>query len=239
MKDPLSLQLLGEFVGTALLVLLGDGVVAGVNLNKSKAQGAGWVAITIGWGIAVTLGVYASAFLSPGHLNPAVSLGMAVAGKFPWAYVLPYSIVQIAGGFVGAALVWLHYGPHWRVTDDQEAILSTFATVPAIRSYAANFISELIGTMVLLFSLLTFTRGDFTAGLNPLVVGVLILAIGLSLGGPTGYAINPARDLGPRMTHAIFPIANKGSSDWAYSWVPVVAPMVGGGLGAWLFTLIP
>ncbi|MFD0898228.1 MIP/aquaporin family protein [Loigolactobacillus binensis] len=239
MKDSLSLQLLGEFIGTLVLVLLGDGVVAGVTLNKSKARDGGWVAITIGWGLAVTLGVYASAFLSPAHLNPAVSLGMAVAGKFPWSSVIPYSLAQIAGGFVGAALVWLHYGPHWRATKDKTAILGIFATGPAIRSYLANCVSEIIGTTVLVFSLLAFTRGDFTSGLNPLVVGVLITAIGLSLGGTTGYAINPARDLGPRLAHAALPIANKGGSDWAYSWVPIVGPLLGGALGAALFVLIP
>lgn len=239
MKDSLTLQLLGEFIGTLVLVLLGDGVVAGVSLNKSKAKDAGWVAITLGWGMAVTLGVYASSFLSPAHLNPAVSIGMAVAGDFPWSSVLPYSLAQIAGGFVGAALVWIHYGPHWRATKDEATILGIFSTGPAIRSYAANFISEVIGTIVLVFSLLAFTRGNFTAGLNPLVVGVLIIAIGLSLGGTTGYAINPARDLGPRLAHAVLPIANKGGSDWAYSWIPIVGPMVGGIIGAVLYLLIP
>jgi glycerol uptake facilitator protein len=239
MDNSLSLQLLGEFIGTFVLVLLGDGVVAGVNLRKSKAEGAGWVAITMGWGLAVTLGVYASSFLSPAHLNPAVSVGMAVAGKFPWSSVIPYSIAQILGGLLGGIIVWLHYYPHWKETEDKDAILGTFATEPAIRSYGMNFISEVVGTAVLIFGLLAFTRGQFTQGLNPIAVGVLITAIGLSLGGTTGYAINPARDLGPRIAHAILPIANKGDSDWAYSWVPVLGPVVGAILGALCFNMIP
>ncbi|QAR36726.1 MIP/aquaporin family protein [Lactiplantibacillus plantarum] len=239
MKDPLALQLLGEFLGTFILILLGDGVVAGVTLNKSKAQNAGWVAITLGWGFAVTMGVYASSFMSPAHLNPAVSLGMAVAGKFPWAYVIPYSAVQIAGGVIGGLVVWLHYYPHWQATKDAGAILGIFATGPGIRRYFWNFISEVIGTFVLVFGLLAFTKGQFTAGLNPIVVGILIIAIGLSLGGTTGYAINPARDLGPRIAHAVLPIANKGTSDWAYSWVPIAGPLVGGALGALLFNVLP
>jgi len=239
MKDPLTLQLLGEFLGTFILILLGDGVVAGVTLNKSKAQNAGWIAIALGWGLAVTMGVYSSSFLSPAHLNPAVSLGMAIAGKFPWAYVLPYSAAQIAGGGLGGIVVWLHYYPHWRATKDAGAILGIFSTGPGIRAYFWNFVSEVIGTFVLVFGLLAFTKGQFTAGLNPLVVGMLIIAIGLSLGGTTGYAINPARDLGPRIAHAILPIANKGTSDWAYSWVPIVGPLVGGALGAGLFNLLP
>ncbi|MEC5141750.1 MIP/aquaporin family protein [Pediococcus pentosaceus] len=239
MDNSLSLQLLGEFIGTFVLVLLGDGVVAGVSLRKSKAEGSGWIAITLGWGIAVTLGVYASSFLSSAHLNPAVSVGMAIAGKFPWSSVIPYSIAQILGGLVGGIVVWIHYYPHWKETKDKDAILGTFATEPAIRNYSMNFISEVVGTAVLIFGLLAFTRGQFTQGLNPIAVGVLITAIGLSLGGTTGYAINPARDLGPRLAHAMLPIANKGGSDWAYSWVPILGPVVGAILGAICFNLIP
>lgn len=239
MDNSLSLQLLGEFIGTFVLVLLGDGVVAGVSLRKSKAEGSGWIAITLGWGLAVTLGVYASSFLSPAHLNPAVSVGMAIAGKFPWSSVIPYSIAQILGGLVGGIVVWIHYYPHWKETKDKDAILGTFATEPAIRNYSMNFISEVVGTAVLIFGLLGFTRGQFTQGLNPIAVGVLITAIGLSLGGTTGYAINPARDLGPRLAHAMLPIANKGGSDWAYSWVPILGPVVGAILGAICFNLIP
>ncbi|MBF7124575.1 aquaporin family protein [Pediococcus pentosaceus] len=239
MDNSLSLQLLGEFIGTFVLVLLGDGVVAGVSLRKSKAEGSGWIAITLGWGLAVTLGVYASSFLSPAHLNPAVSVGMAIAGKFPWSSVIPYSIAQILGGLVGGIVVWIHYYPHWKETKDKDAILGTFATEPAIRNYSMNFINEVVGTAVLIFGLLAFTRGQFTQGLNPIAVGVLITAIGLSLGGTTGYAINPARDLGPRLAHAMLPIANKGGSDWAYSWVPILGPVVGAILGAICFNLIP
>ncbi|GMM16888.1 MIP/aquaporin family protein [Lactobacillus amylovorus] len=239
MDNSLSLQLLGEFIGTFVLVLLGDGVVAGVSLRKSKAEGSGWIAITLGWGLAVTLGVYASSFLSPAHLNPAVSVGMAIAGKFPWSSVIPYSIAQILGGLVGGIVVWIHYYPHWKETKDKDAILGTFATEPAIRNYSMNFISEVVGTAVLIFGLLAFTRGQFTQGLNPIAVGVLITAIGLSLGGTTGYAINPARDLGPRLAHAMLPIANKGGSDWSYSWVPILGPVVGAILGAICFNLIP
>ncbi|MBF7114013.1 MIP/aquaporin family protein [Pediococcus pentosaceus] len=239
MDNSLSLQLLGEFIGTFVLVLLGDGVVAGVSLRKSKAEGSGWIAITLGWGLAVTLGVYASSFLSPAHLNPAVSVGMAIAGKFPWSSVIPYSIAQILGGLVGGIVVWIHYYPHWKETKDKDAILGTFATEPAIRNYSMNFISEVVGTAVLIFGLLAFTRGQFTQGLNPIAVGVLITAIGLSLGGTTGYAINPARDLGPRLAHAMLPIANKGGSDWAYSWVPILGPVAGAILGAICFNLIP
>ncbi|WP_125713951.1 MIP/aquaporin family protein [Companilactobacillus kedongensis] len=239
MQDSLMLQLLGEFIGTLVLILLGDGVVAAVSLKKSKAYGAGWVAIALGWGLAVTLGVYVSGFLSPAHLNPAVTLGMAIAGVFPWAYVIPYIIAQILGGIAGAVLVWINYYPHWQETDDPDAILGVFATGPAIRNYPMNFISEFIGTFVLVFALLAFTRGKFTDGLNPMVVGVLITSIGFSLGGTTGYAINPARDLGPRIAHQILPIANKGKSDWSYSWVPVFGPMAGGALGALIYLLIP
>lgn len=239
METSLWMQLVGEFVGIFILILLGDGVVAGVTLKKSKAEGAGWIAISLGWGLAVTLGVYTSAFLSPAHLNPAVTLGMAMAGKFAWANVIPYCIAQTLGGILGGVCVWIHYYPHWQATKDADAIRGIFATGPAIRNYAMNFISEVIGTFVLVFALLAFTRGNFTDGLNPIVVGILITAIGLSLGGTTGYAINPARDLGPRIAHAILPIANKGNSDWAYSWVPVFGPMVGGALGALLFNVLP
>ena len=239
MNDSLTLQLIGEFIGTMILILLGDGVVAAVSLKKSKAEGAGWIAIALGWGLAVTLGVYCSAFLSPAHLNPAVTLGMAIAGVFNWSYVVPYIIAQTLGAIVGATLVWINYLPHWKETEDSNAILGVFATGPAIRNYPMNFISEFIGTFVLVFALLAFTRGEFTQGLNPIVVGLLITAIGFSLGGTTGYAINPARDLGPRIAHQILPIANKGDSDWAYSWVPILGPMAGGAVGAFVYLLIP
>lgn len=232
-------QLLGEFIGTMVLVLLGDGVVAGNVLNKSKGENSGWVMITLGWGLAVTIAVYASGFLSPAHLNPAVTLGMAVAGEIEWGLVLPYIIAQMLGAFAGAVLVWIQYLPHWAATEDDETKLAVFATGPAIRSMGANLISEIIGTIVLVFGLLAFTRGEFTEGLNPLVVGALITSIGLSLGGTTGYAINPARDLGPRIAHQVLPVAGKGHSDWGYSWVPVVGPMIGGAVAALLYNMIP
>ena len=220
-------QIMGEFIGTMILILLGDGVCAAVNLNKSKAQASGWIVIAFGWGMAVTMGVYISGFMGPAHLNPAVSLAMAMTGAIGWNLVIPFIIAQMLGAFVGAILVWLAYLPHWGVTKDQDAILGTFATGPAIRNYPANFITELIGTFVLVLGLLAFGQNACADGTNVFAVGGLILAIGLSLGGPTGYAINPARDLGPRIAHAVLPIGNKGTSDWAYSWVPVVGPMVG------------
>ena len=220
-------QIMGEFIGTMILILLGDGVCAAVNLKKSKPQASGWIVIAFGWGMAVTMGVYISGFMGPAHLNPAVSLAMAMTGAIGWNLVIPFIIAQMLGAFVGAILVWLAYLPHWGVTKDQDAILGTFATGPAIRNYPANFITELIGTFVLVLGLLAFGQNAFADGTNVFAVGGLILAIGLSLGGPTGYAINPARDLGPRIAHAVLPIGNKGTSDWAYSWVPVVGPMVG------------
>ena len=234
-----SLQIFSEFLGTLILVLLGNGVVAAVSLNKSKAQNGGWVVITLGWGAAVTIAVYVSSFMGPAHLNPAVTFGMAVAGNFAWNLVLPFIIAQIVGGIVGAMLVWITYLPHWEATKDEATILGTFSTGPAIRSLVSNTVTEIIGTFVLVFALLAFSQQKFADGLNPLVVGVLILSLGLSLGGPTGYAINPARDLGPRIAHQILPIKNKGGSDWGYSWVPVVGPMIGGLLAALLWGLIP
>ena len=238
MTTPIMTQALGEFIGTLVLVLLGDGVVAGVSLARSKAKDAGWIAIALGWGLAVTLGVYSAGYLGPAHLNPAVTVAFAVIGVFPWSGVVPFIVAQMLGAFLGAALVWLQYYPHWAATKDEAAILGTFATGPAIRRPLANFFSEALGTLVLVFMLLAFTKGKWTDGLNPIGVGALITAIGFSLGGTTGYAINPARDLGPRLAHAVLPIAGKGNSDWGYAWIPVVGPLVGGAIGALLFTLI-
>jgi len=234
----IPVQALGEFIGTFFLILLGDGVCAGVNLNKSKAQNSGWVVIALGWGLAVTMGVYTSAFLGPAHLNPAVTIAFAIGGKFPWSGVPLFVLAQMAGAILGAVAVWLHYLPHWEITEDKDLVLGTFATGPAVRSYGKNFISEFLGTFTLVFGLFAFTKGNFTEGLNPIVVGLLIVAIGLSLGGTTGYAINPARDFGPRLAHAILPIPGKRDSDWAYSWVPVVAPVAGGAVAALVFGLI-
>jgi glycerol uptake facilitator len=245
-------NLVAELVGTLLLVLLGDGVVANVVLNKTKGQNSGWIVITVGWGVAVAIAVYAVGRLSGAHLNPAVTIGLAVIGSFPWADVPGFIAAQLIGAFLGAVLVWLAYLPHWTETPDPATKLAVFCTGPAIRNPAANVITEVIGTAALLFGILAIAAnaqtlskpGDvdlsfvFSRGLQPLLVGVLVLGIGLSLGGPTGYAINPARDLGPRLAHAVLPIAGKGGSDWEYAWIPVIAPIVGGVAGAGLYFLI-
>jgi glycerol uptake facilitator len=223
-----------ELVGTALLVLLGDGVVAGVVLTKSKAQASGWMVITTGWGLAVALAVYAVGGISGAHINPAVTISLAVVGKFPWGQVAPYLAAQMLGAIIGAVLVWLAYLAHWSETEDPALKLVVFCTAPAIRQPVANVITEILGTFVLVFGVLALGayQPANASGLTPLLVGVLVWAIGLSLGGPTGYAINPARDLGPRLAHALLPIAGKGGSDWGYAWVPVLAPLAGGALGA-------
>lgn len=220
-------QIFSEFLGTMILILLGDGVCAAVNLKKSKAEASGWIVIAFGWAMAVTIAVYVAGYMGPAHLNPAVTVAMAMTGSFEWSLVVPFIIAQVLGALLGAVLVWLAYLPHWQVTKDQGAILGTFATGPAIRNYPANMITEVIGTFVLVLGLLSFSQHSFTDGLNPLVVGASILSIGLSLGGPTGYAINPARDFGPRLAHQLLPISTKGDSDWGYSWVPIVGPVVG------------
>ena len=233
-----TLQIFSEFLGTLILVLLGDGVCAAVNLKKSKAEASGWIVIALGWGAAVTIAVYVAGFMGPAHLNPAVTIAMAIAGNFSWSLVVPFILAQLAGGVIGATLVWLTYLDHWQATEDKGAILGTFATGPAIRNYPANVLTEMIGTIVLVLGLLSFSQHTFADGMNPLVVGVLIVSIGLSLGGATGYAINPARDLGPRIAHQILPIANKGDSDWSYSWVPVVGPVLGAIIAAVIFLVI-
>lgn len=226
---------LGEIIGTMLLIIFGGGVVAGVVLNKSKAQNSGWIVITFGWGFAVAMGVYAVGAISGAHLNPAVTIGLASIGSFPWGQVPSYIVAQMIGAFLGAVVVWVHYLPHWAETEDTGAKLAVFSTGPAIRNTAANLISEIIGTAILVLGILAIGANEFVAGLNPLIVGFLIVAIGLSLGGTTGYAINPARDLGPRIAHCLLPIAGKGSSDWSYAWIPVVGPVIGGVLGALFF----
>ena len=224
---------LGEFLGTMVLILLGNGVVAGVLLRKSKAENAGWIAITAGWGFGVMAGVFtAIACGSEGHLNPAVTIGAAtVSGDF--SKVAWYIVAQMAGAFVGACLVWLHYLPHWYETPDPDLKRACFCTAPAIRAPFANVLSEIIGTFVLvlvagaIFSKAVSATGP-APGLAPYLVGSLVWGIGLSLGGTTGYAINPARDLGPRLAHAFLPIPKKEGSDWGYALVPIVGPMVGG-----------
>ncbi len=225
---------LAELIGTFILIVLGDGVVAGVVLRKSKAENSGWVVITLGWGLAVMVAAYAVGHYSGAYINPAVTIGFAVAGKLAWAKVVPMMIAQMMGAFLGAVVVWLHYFPHWKVTEDQSAKLAVFCTIPAIRSPLANFFSEVVGTFILVLALLSMGANGvvFSNGLETFVVGWLIVSIGMSLGGTTGYAINPARDLGPRIAHALLPIAGKGSSDWGYAWVPVVGPFVGALVGS-------
>jgi glycerol uptake facilitator protein len=226
-----------EVIGTALLILLGNGVVAGVLLSLSKAQNGGWIVITFGWGMGVMVGVFAVSQFSGAHLNPAVTLGFAVIGNTEWSDVPKYLAGEFVGAFIGATLVYLAYLSHWGETEDPGLKLACFCTAPAIRNTAANIITEVIGTFVLVFGVLVIFADKATAatGLGGLLVGLLVLAIGLSLGGPTGYAINPARDLGPRIMHAILPIPGKGPSDWGYAWIPVVAPIIGGVLGALAF----
>jgi glycerol uptake facilitator protein len=231
---------IGEFMGTAMLILLGDGVVATALLKRSKGEGGGWIVITAGWCFAVMAGIYvANACGSPdAHINPAITFGFGVqTGNF--AKLVPYVIAQMAGAFVGASLVWLHFLPHWKATEDKDLKLLCFSTMPAIRSLAANLISEIIGTFVLVFVVGTmFSKAvagtGYTSGLGGYLVSALVWGIGLSLGGTTGYAINPARDLGPRIAHAVLPIAGKGPSGWGYAIVPVLGPLIGGGLAGWL-----
>ncbi|MDY0404675.1 MIP/aquaporin family protein [Virgibacillus sp. 179-BFC.A HS] len=225
-------EFMAELIGTMILIIFGGGVVACVNLSKSGGKGGGYVVITIAWGIAVTMGVYASGNFSDAHLNPAVTLGFAVAGDFPWDKVPAYILAQMLGAFLGAVVVFFAYLAHWRVTKDQGAKLGVFATGPAVDSPLANLITEIIGTFVLVMGLMFIGANEFTEGLNPAIVGLLIVAIGMSLGGPTGYAINPARDLGPRIAHALLPIPGKGPSNWKYAWIPVAGPIIGGVYGA-------
>lgn len=223
---------MGELVGTMILIIFGGGVVAGNLLKFSKGENGGWIVITIAWGLAVTMGIYAVGDISGAHLNPAVSVAMAVAGSFAWADVPMYILAQLLGAMLGAAIVYVAYLPHWGATDDQGAKLGVFATSPAIPHSFSNVLAEFIGTFVLILGLLMIGANEFTDGLNPLVVGLLIVAIGMSLGGPTGYAINPARDLGPRLMHFLLPIAGKGDSHFEYAWVPIVGPIAGGVFGA-------
>lgn len=236
---------LGEVLGTAILIVLGDGVVANVVLHRTKGYNSGWMVITAGWAFAVTIAVYCVNSVSGAHLNPAVTIGLASIGAFAWAKVPMYIAAQIAGGFLGAVIVWLAYLPHFEVTPDAESKLGVFCTTPAIRRRGANLVSEIIGGFALMLALLAvlspgnFVPGsDLAKGFGPVLVGVIIWSIGLSLGGPTGYAINPARDLGPRIAHALLPIDGKGGSDWGYAWIPIMGPIIGGVLGALCYQLI-
>ncbi len=224
-----------------LLVILGDGVVANVLLKQSKGNGGGWIVITAGWGFGVMVGAYCVGWISGAHLNPAVTIAFAAAGvnNFPWANVPVYVAAQMIGAFLGAVVVWLAYLPHWGITEDKAAVRGVFCTAPAVRKPMANLLTEVIGTFVLLVGVLAIPsvrnldpKLGFSSGLGPLLVGFLVWSIGLSLGGPTGYAINPARDLGPRLAHALLPIPGKLHSDWSYAWVPVIGPVIGGVAGA-------
>ncbi len=240
---------LGEAIGTMILIIFGGGTVANVVLNRSKGHQGGWIVISTGWGLGVAVAAYSVARISGAHLNPAITLALAAAGSFAWNLVPGYIAAQVAGAFLGATVVWLCYLPHWKVTADSDAKLAVFSTIPAIRSTGANLLCEVIGTAVLLFGILAISANAelmktpgtldlslvFSKGLNSLLVGFLVWAIGLALGGPTGYAINPARDLGPRLAHAVLPIHGKRDSDWSYSWIPVLGPILGGLLGTFAF----
>jgi glycerol uptake facilitator protein len=230
-----------ETIGTALLILLGDGVVAAVLLNHSKAQNSGWIVITFGWGFAVMVGAYSVAQFSGAHLNPAVTLGVWINGGITGSQVPKYLIGEFLGAMIGAGLVFLAYYQHFGETEDPGLKLAVFSTGPAIRNTFWNVITEIIGTMVLVLGILAMTnpgnKGVAASGLGVLLVAFLVVGIGLSLGGPTGYAINPARDLGPRIMHAVLPIPGKGTSDWAYAWIPVVGPLLGGALGGLIYYL--
>jgi glycerol uptake facilitator protein len=240
-----------ELVGTMILIILGDGVVANVVLNKTKGNDSGWLVITTAWGLAVAIAVYCVNRISGAHINPAVTIGLAATGSLGWDQVPIYIAGQMIGAFLGAVVVYLAYLPHWPETEDPDAKLGVFATGPAIRSPFANLLCEIIGTAMLLFGVLAIGANTgaiqdasdvdlssvFSTGINPLLVGFLVWGIGLSLGGPTGYAINPARDLGPRIAHALLPIPGKGGSDWNYAWIPILGPIIGGIIGAVCFQL--
>lgn len=232
------MNFIGEFLGTLILVLLGDGVVSAVCLRKTKAEASGWIAIVLGWGLAVTVAVYMTGFLSGAHLNPAVTFAMAATGALPWGQVPLYVMGQMLGAILGALLVYLHYYPHWQETKDPATILACFSTGPAIRHTWSNLLGEALGTAVLVITVMAIGPNKVAQGFGPLIVGLVVMAIGFSLGATTGYAINPARDLGPRIMHSILPIPNKSDSDWSYAWIPVVGPILGGVIGALFFKMI-
>ena len=228
--------LVSEFTGTAILLILGNGVVANVVLSKTKGNNGGLISITLGWAMAVFVAVFISANASGAHLNPAVTLALAITGKFEWALVPGYCLAQLLGAMLGAGIVWLAYRQHFDATEDASTKLAVFCTSASIRSNTDNFIGELVATAVFVLGVLFITGPDQNLGsIKAIPVAFLVLAIGLSLGGPTGYAINPARDLGPRIMHALLPIKDKGNSDWGYAWLPVIAPLAGAAMGAWIF----
>lgn len=226
---------IAEFIGTLLLMLMGNGVVAGVILKGTKSEQAGWPTIVLAWGLAVTFAVYAVGAVSGAHLNPALTIAFAMTGSFPADMVAGYILAQVAGAFVGAVLVWVLYWPHWSRTPDAAVKQAVFCTAPAIYHTWSNLLSEIVGTMVLMFGIQSIGAQKFADGLNPLVVGALIVSIGFSLGGTTGFAINPARDFGPRLAYALLPVPGKGDAGWAYAWIPVVGPIIGACLGAFLY----
>ncbi len=235
---------LGEFMGTLVLILLGDGVVANVLLKKSKGENSGWIVITTAWGMAVVVAIFtAIAFGSPGaHINPAITLTVAVLSG-NWSNVVLFWTAQVLGAFAGASLVWMTYLPHWRVTPDAGAKLAIFCTAPAIRNLPANLLTEISATTCLIvvgfsFGSKAVSSGGLPPGFGPWLWGVLVWAIGMSLGGPTGYAMNPARDFGPRLAHAILPISDKGNSDWGYALVPIIGPLIAGGIGAAIIKVV-
>ncbi|WP_276347855.1 MIP/aquaporin family protein [Daejeonella sp. JGW-45] len=237
---------LAEFLSTAILILLGNGVVANVVLNKTKGNGGGWIVITTAWALAVFVGVVIAGPYSGAHLNPAVTIALAIAGKFEWGLVPEYVLAQLLGAMVGASVVWLKYIDHFRATEDKGLKLAAFSTGPAIKNTTANLFSEIIGSFVLLFVIFYITSAEISDTKTPVGLGsigaipvmFLVWAIGLSLGGTTGYAINPVRDLGPRIMHAILPVSEKGSSEWSYAWIPVVGPIIGGSLAALLYNVL-
>lgn len=231
-------KFMAELIGTMILILLGDGVVANVVLKKNKGEGSGWMVITTGWALAVAIPVFLFASVSGAQFNPAVTIALAVTGSLPWSEVPIYIIAQLIGAFIGAVLVFLSYYKHFEETDNKDSKLGTFCTMPAIRDKKWNFITEFIGTFILMFVIVGLGKVDLVNGISPIAVGLLIWVIGLSLGGPTGYAINPARDLAPRFAHFILPIPNKGESDWGYAWIPIVAPILGGIAGALAYVIV-
>lgn len=229
---------MGELIGTMILIIFGAGIGAGSSLKKSYANNAGWIVITIAWGLAVTMAVFAVGSISGAHLNPALTIALALTGDFEWAKVPGYILAQMLGAIIGGGVVFLHYLPHWKETEDPGTKLGVFATGPAIPHTFSNLLSEIIGTFILVLGIMFIGANKFTEGLNPIAVGLLIVVIGMSLGGTTGYAINPARDLGPRIAHFLLPIPGKGGSNWGYSWIPVVAPILGGSLGALFYKAV-
>lgn len=234
----IDMDIFGEFLGTAILLLLGNGVVAGVVLPKTKSYASGWIVITMGWGLAVAMAAFVSGMVAPAHLNPAVSIAFALKGDIGWGTALAYSLAQVLGAMFGSTLVYLQFKPHYDIAENQADILATFATGPALPNTFSNFLSELLGTLILMLAILSIGTYQMPPGLATIGVGMLVISIGLSLGGTTGYAINPARDFGPRLLHALLPIKQKGDSDWGYAWIPILGPIAGGILAVLIFNMM-